>query len=182
MTRVRNDNPSVATSGPAEYNIRMQHRTHDQLQWHDHNHDTGAWQIYVRCQLLGSVKVDIPSRNPDGLTPTQDKCLQMVRDLSQEINPVLIDALRNYALAIWGTEPTTEDLSFTCEHVSVPYLEHADTLYVFLDANSPVDEEHGVCFLIRDGNVVCCHHGDTSLQFEGWDNTGALDELADDFK
>ena len=91
----------------------------------------------------------------------------------------MIDALRRYAVTYTGETPADDDLDFTCEYASVPALEHADTPYVFLYADSPVDQEHGVCFLVRDSDVLCCCHGDMSLQFFGWDNTDALDELAD---
>ena len=154
---------------------------HDELRWRDNANGTGSWEIHVQCDLLGSVKVDVPSRNPEGLTPIQEKCLQLVRNLTPDLRRTITDALRKYAVAYAGTEPDEDDLSFLCEFASVPYLERADTPYVFLYADSPVDDEHGVCFLIRDGDVLCCCHGDQSLQFEGWDNTEALDELSEDF-
>jgi hypothetical protein len=150
---------------------------HDELQWCDNGNGTGSWEIHVRCKLLGSVKVDIPSRTSEALTPTQERCLQLVRDLTPDIKPALTNALRKYAVAYTGAEPDVDDLYFTCDFASVPYLEHADMAYVFLYADSPVDDEHGVCFLMRDQDVLCCCHGDESLQFNGWDNTDALDEL-----
>ncbi len=153
---------------------------HEQLQWHDNGNGTGSWEIHVHCDLLGSVKVDIPSRDSDGLTPMQEKCLQLVRDLAPELKPALNESLKRYAVAYCGAEPDEDDLYFTCEFASVPYLEHANAPYVFLHADSPVDEEHGVCFLIRNHDVLCCCHGDASLQFDGWDNTAALDALGDD--
>lgn len=152
--------------------------SHDELQWRDNGNGTGSWEVYVRCDLLGSVKVDIPARNSDGLTPTQEKCLELVRSLSSTMKPELIAALRRYAIEYSGTEPDEDDLSFESEFASVPCLEHAETPYVFLYADSPVDDEHGVCFLFRDRDVLCCCHGDESLEFYGWDNTEALEELA----
>ncbi len=152
---------------------------HEQLQWRDSGDGAGSWEIHVRCELFGSVKVDIPSRHSDGLTPIQEKCLQLVRDLAPDRKPALNDALRKYAMAYLGAQSHGDDLYFTCEFASVPYLENSDTPYVFLYADSPVDDEHGVCFLLRDRRVLCCCHGDESLQFDGWDNTESLDELAD---
>ncbi|WP_145179701.1 hypothetical protein [Gimesia aquarii] len=153
---------------------------HDELQWRDNGNGTGSWEIYVRCDLIGSVKVDIPSRHSDGLTRTQEKCLQLVRDLTPKMKPALTECLRKYAIAYLSADLDEDELSFVSEYASVPYLEHTDTPYVFLYADSPVDDEHGVCFLIRDRDVLCCCHGDESLQFNGWDNTAALDELAED--
>ena len=153
---------------------------HDELQWHDNGNGTGSWEIHVRCNLLGSVKVDIPSRNSEGLTPLQEKCLQLVRDLTPAIEPALIDSLRRFANSYSASQPDENDLSFLSDFASVPYLEHADTPYVFLHADSAIEEEHGVCFLIRGEIVLCCCHGDEALQFEGWDNTEVLDEMADD--
>ena len=151
---------------------------HGELQWHDNGNGTGLWVIHVRCELFGSVKVNIPSRRSEGLTPTQERCLQLVRSLTPDKRGALTEALRQYAITHTGDEPDDDDLRFSCDNASVPYLEHADTPYVYLNADSPIDEEHGVCFLIRDGEVLCCCHGDESLEFNDWDDTDLLDELA----
>ncbi len=153
---------------------------HEQLYWRESGNDTGSWEVLVRCDLLGFVKVDIPSRNPEGLTPTQERCLQLVRSLKADQKPALTDSLRRYAAVFFDSASDEDDLSFSSEFAAVPYLEHAETPYVFLYADSPVDDEHGVCFLIRDGEVLCCCHGDQMLEFVGWDNTDALDSLAEE--
>lgn len=153
---------------------------HDELQWNDASNGGGSWTIHTNTELFGSVQVDIPARSADAsLTEIQKRSLQMLRELPKSLRPLLIDALRRYAVRYWGEEPDAEDCDFFCDNASVPYLHDATNAYVFLNASSDIDEEHGICFLIRDGTVLAGCHGDESLQFYDWDATDDLDALTD---
>ncbi|WP_197441633.1 hypothetical protein [Thalassoglobus neptunius] len=129
--------------------------------------------------MFGSVQVDIPAKSKsDALTEIQQRSLQMLRELPKALRSSLTDSVRQYALQCTGEEPKAEECNFSCDNASIPYLHDAKTPYVFLNADSDIDEEHGVCFLIRDGAVIACCHGDESLEFFGWDSTDELDALA----
>jgi hypothetical protein len=152
----------------------------DKLIWNDNGVGGGSWTIHTTTELFGSVQVDIPCKTPDsGLTEIQKRSLQMLRELPKSLRPALIDALRRYAVRYLGEDPNPEDCKFSCDNASIPALHEAPNAYAFLNASSDIDKEHGVCFLIRNGEVLACCHGDTSLCVENWDATDELDALAD---
>lgn len=154
---------------------------HDELTWNDAGNNRGSWAIHVNTELFGSVQVDVPAKmKTEVLADVQRRSLDMLRTLPKTIRPALIDALRKYALEYVGDDFDSDDCTFSCDNASVPYLHESRSTYVFLNASSDVDDEHGVCFLLRDGDVVACCHGDISLEFYGWDATDELDALAQD--
>lgn len=109
----------------------------------------------------------------------QNRSLEVIRSLSESQRQSFQAALERYAQNYCGDLFSTEDLTFSCDFALVPYLEHAPVPYIFLNADSPVDDEHGVCFLLRNDSVLCCCHGDMSLEFFGWDNIESLEEIAE---
>lgn len=147
--------------------------------WQDDGNGSGSWRVNVDCELFGSITVDIPSRDARSLTPVQQQCLQIIRSLTENQRSSFLDALAKYALHYCGELPDASDLTITCNHASVPYLAHVQTPYLFLDADSSVDQEHGVCFLMRDQHVLCCCHGDMSLDFFGWDAIEELESISE---
>lgn len=154
---------------------------HDELTWNDAGNGGGSWTIHVNTELFGSVQVDIPAKTKaEDLTDVQRRSLDMLRKLPKTIRPALIDALRKYAIEYRGNDFDPDDCTFSCDNASIPYLNESKTAYVFLNASSEIDDEHGVCFLIRNGDVVACCHGDESLEFYGWDSIDDLDALAQD--
>ncbi len=151
---------------------------HDELTWNDAGNGGGSWTIYIDTELFGSVRVDIPAKTRGAeLTEVQRRSLDMLRTLPKTLRPALIEALRRYALEYLGDDFEPDDCTFSCDNASVPYLHESQSAYVFLNASSDIDDEHGVCFLVRDGDVVACCHGDESLEFYDWDATDALDAL-----
>lgn len=152
---------------------------HDVLTWNDNESGGGSWLIHTNTELFGSVQVDIPAKSrSDTLTEIQQRSLQMLRELPKALRASLTDSLRRYALQYMGEELSAEECTLSCDNASIPYLHDANTPYAFLNADSDIDEEHGVCFLIRDGVAIACCHGDESLEFYGWDATDELDALA----
>ncbi len=152
---------------------------HDTPIWVDNGNGTGSWVVHTKTQLFGSVQVDIPGKsNSETLTDVQQRSLDMLRDLPTKLKPMLFAALRRYASEYLDDNFDDDDCTLSCDNASVPYLHESKTPYIFLNADSNIDDEHGVCFLIRDGDVISCCHGDASLEFLGWDATDDLDELA----
>ena len=154
---------------------------HDQLVWVDQENGGGTWIIHTTTILFGSVQVQIPAKSgAASLTDVQQRSVQMLRELPKSAEQFLVESLKRYASEFLDTDINT-DVAFTflCDNASVPYLQESSVPYIFLNASSDVDEDHGVCFLIRDGKVITCCHGDESLQFLGWDATDELDALAD---
>ncbi|MFK8111251.1 MAG: hypothetical protein AB8B91_03585 [Rubripirellula sp.] len=153
---------------------------HDAPVWNDAGNGGGSWTIHTNTELFGSVRVDVPAKTADPtLTDVQNRSLQMLRSLPKSLRPALLGALQSYAMRYLGDDYVPEDCDFLCDNASVPYLHESSSTYVFLNASSDVDEEHGVCFLIRNSGVIACCHGDESLQFYDWDATDELDSLGD---
>ena len=116
--------------------------------------------------------------DPETLTEIQQRSLQMLRELPKALRSSLADSLQQYALQYSGEAPDADGWRISCDNASIPYLHDAKTPYVFLNADADIEEEHGVCFLVRSGDVIACCHGDQSLEFFGWDATDELDALA----
>ena len=151
------------------------------LIWNNAGNGSGSWTIHTHSSLFGMVQVDIPAKRKTGsLTHCQVRCLEMLRTFPSTMRVSTANALGNYAKRVSG-EDNAPDLNFVCDNASVPYLDESDTPYIFLNVSSDVDEEHGVCFLVRDGELVGCFPGDVSLEFFGWDSTEELDALTDEF-
>ncbi len=154
---------------------------HDVLTWYNSGNGGGQWTIHTDTQLFGSVLVTIPAKTQAAdLTDAQRRSLEMLRTLSKDLRPKLIDALRKYAKEYLGDKFDQNDCDFFCDNASVPNIHASQATYVFLNASSDIDDEHGVCFLIRDGDVLACCHGDESLDFLEWDATDELDALGRD--
>ena len=154
--------------------------THDQPIWNDAGDGRGFWTIHTNTELFGSVQVEIPAK-PDAteLTDSQRRSLDMLRNLPKSLRLTMVDALKRYARRYLGDCYDPNECDFFCNSASIPYLYKSKPSYVFLNASSDVDEDHGVCFLIRDGDVLACCHSDESFEFYGWDATDDLDALAD---
>lgn len=154
---------------------------HDELVWFDFGGGSGEWRVHTQTKLFGSVEAIIDSDDSeDGLTPIQQASLDMIRNLDPSIHESLDRALRAYGKRYLGDEfdlIDEDDIYFACDCVEIPRLRDSTDTYALLIADSGVDEEHGVYFVVRNGDVLgCCHRNAADDGFD-WDETDVLDTL-----